>query len=46
MDFKEEVIARKILDQLKAISFSLNEISETLKQRSDNEKEGAEGHEA
>lgn len=45
MDFKEEVIARKILDQLKDISFSLNEISETLKQRSDKKEEG-EDHEA
>ena len=44
MDFKEEVIMRKILDQMKEISSSLKEISDSLKQESD-KKEGAESHE-
>lgn len=45
MDFKEETIMRKILEQMKEINFHLKAISDSLKKDSD-KREGAEDHEA
>ena len=44
MDFKEETIMRKILEQMKEINFHLKAISDSLKDS--DKKEGAEKHEA